>query len=73
MWREHKKHVPNCPNGFYDPPVLPLYPVIRDGRLLRKIHMDNDINAAFVDTGHVVSCIDRAIRMDRSPVCRDAV
>ena len=70
---EHKRHFPNCPRAFDDPPVERSITENREERLTCKICMTNEINAVFLDCGHFVACIDCAIRMDSCPICRDVV
>jgi len=72
VWREHKRHFPNCPRAFDVPPEERRTHTTDDDdeRLVCKICMSNEINSVFLDCGHCVSCIDCAIRMDLCPICR---
>ena len=55
------------------PPVEVATRTVRDERLVCKICMESDIDCVFLDCGHVVSCINCAIQMDRCPICRDII
>ena len=67
---EHKRHSPNYPHEFDDPPVDTEN---REERLTCKICMIKEISAVFLDCGHFAACIDCAIRLDHCPICRDVV